>query len=98
MARGAVAKAVVEEKIRNAFGKDFIGIDPSTKKLYVQADEDGEKVQIAITMTCPKTPFTVDGEDSFPTGNFAEPDVFKPAQITNEELDNVRHLIKELGL
>ena len=49
-------------------------------------------------MTCPKTPFIVDGEDSFPTGNFAEPDVFKPAQITNEELDNVRHLIKELGL
>ena len=35
MARGAVAKATVEEKIRNAFGKDFIGIDPSTKKLYV---------------------------------------------------------------
>ena len=42
--RGAVAKSIVEDKIRNAFGKDFIGIDPSSKKIYVQAEEDGEMV------------------------------------------------------
>ena len=54
-------------------------------------------VQIAISMTCPKTPFAVEG-DSFPSGDFREPDVFKPAEITSEELNNVRTLIKELGL
>ena len=53
-------------------------------------------VQIAISMTCPKTPFTT--EDNFPTKDLRDLDVFKPAEITNEELDNVRTLIKELGL
>ena len=57
-------------------------------------------VQVAITMTCPKTPFVADGEavDGFPEGNFAAPTEYKPAEITNEELDNVRKMIKELGL
>ncbi len=54
-------------------------------------------VQIAISMTCPKIPFVTEG-DNFPTGDFREPDVFKPAEITSEELNNVRTLIKELGL
>ena len=52
-------------------------------------------------MTCPKTPFIVDGAvagDGFPTGNYNEPSTFKPAEMTEAELDNVRKLIKELGL
>ena len=59
--RGAVAKSIVEDKIRNAFGKDFIGVDPSNKKIYVQAEEDGEMVQVAIGLSCPKVQFSVDG-------------------------------------
>lgn len=58
-------------------------------------------VQVAISMTCPKTPFIVDGAvagDGFPTGNYNEPSTFKPAEMTEAELDNVRKLIKELGL
>ena len=55
-------------------------------------------VQVAIAMTCPKTPFTTDAIDGFPTGNFSAPDEFKPAEITSEEINNVRKLIKELGL
>jgi len=35
MAKGAEAKSIVENKIRDAFGKDFIGIDTSSKKIYV---------------------------------------------------------------
>ena len=97
MAKGAAAKAAVEDKLRAAFGKDFVGVDPSSKKIYVQAEEDGEMVQIAITMTCPKTPFTTNTDFSF-EGDFSEPTTYKPAEITNEELDNVRKLIKELGL
>ena len=98
MAKGAVAKQTVEDKIREVFGKDFLGV--ADKKLYVQAEEDGQMVQVAITMTCPKTPFTTDGKavDGFPEGNFAAPTEYKPAEITNEELDNVRKMIKELGL
>lgn len=101
MAKGAVAKSKVEDIIRNAFGKDFLGVDPSTKKIYVQAEEDGEMINVAIAMTCPKTPFVVDGastNDGFPVGNYGTPDTYKPAEITQNELDNVRKMIKELGL
>ena len=99
MAKGAIAKAAVEDKLRAAFGKDFIGVDPSAKKIYIQAEEDGEMVQVAITMTCPKTPFTVENSvDAFPEGNFVKPSEYKPAEVTEGELDNIRKMIKELGL
>ena len=101
MARGAVAKQTVEDKIREVFGKDFIGVDTSAKKIYVQAEEDGEMVQVAISMTCPKVPFVVEGqvtEDGFAKGNFSDPTEFKPAEMTENEMDNVRRLIRELGL
>lgn len=98
MAKGAIAKQVVEDKLREVFGKDFLGI--ADKKIYVQAEEDGQMIQVAITMTCPKTPFITDGDtaDGFPEGNFAAPTEYKPAEITSDELDNVRKMIKELGL
>ena len=97
MARGAVAKQVVEDKIREAFGKDFVGVDPSTKKIYVQAEEDGQMVQVSIALTCPKVPFSIDG-DFTATGNFGQPDVFQPAEISTQEMENVRKLIKEFNL
>ncbi len=97
MARGQVAKQIVEDKIRNAFGQDFIGVDTSAKKIYVQCPEDGEMVQVAISLTCPKTNFNPTG-DGFPTGDFREPTQYSPAEMTDKELDNVRNLIKELGL
>ena len=101
MAKGAVAKQAVEDKIRDAFGKDFIGIDTAAKKIYVQAEEDGQMVQVAITMTCPKVAFAADGipDDGFPDGkNIHDISEYKPAEMTENELDNVRKLIKELGL
>ena len=97
MARGSIAKATVENKIRDAFGKDFIGVEKKKKKIYVQAEEEGEMVQIAISMTCPKTKFSVEG-DTFPEGNFSPPDAYVPAEMTDNEMENVRKLIKELGL
>ena len=100
MAKGANAKQVVEDKLRAAFGTDFLGV--ADKKIYVQADDGGgEMVQVAISMTCPKTPFMAEGATSvteFSTGNFGTPDTFKPAEITEDELNNVRKMIKELGL
>lgn len=97
MAKGAISKQKVEDKIREAFGKDFIGVDPSTKKIYVQAEEDGQMVQVAIAMTCPKTNFSLD-KDDFSDGNFGQPDVFQPVEISSQEINNVRKLIKELNL
>lgn len=87
--KGNIAKQNVENKIREAFGADYIGI--FDKKLYVYADDGGERVQIALTMTCPKVFIGVDT----PTET---PDVFQPAEISQEEQDNLRALIEKLGL
>ena len=54
MAKGATAKINVTKKIIEAFGSDFV--TEQDKKLYVWADDGGERVQIAISMTCPKAP------------------------------------------
>ena len=60
-------------------------------------------VQIAISLTCPKVPLgtntSTDGLDfenmtAAPGQNFE----FKPAEITQEETENIRKLIAELGL
>lgn len=99
MAKGATAKVNVENKIREAFGADFVGnVD---KKLYVWADDGGEKVQICIAMTCPKVPVGVGSEnngidfDNMPDGG--TPTEFKPAEITDDELENIRELLRKTG-
>ena len=108
MAKGQTAKIEVENIIRNAFGKNFLGV--MDKKLYVLADDGGgEMINVAISMTCPKVPFSVelhgdnviltsiDG-DFTATGNFGQPDVFQPAEISTAEMENVHKLIKEFNL
>ena len=37
-------------------------------------------------------------DEGFNKGNYGEPDVYKPAEMTNSEMENVRKLIRELGL
>ena len=100
MARGNEAKAFVENKIREAFGDLYVGtVD---KKVYVWGMENGEKVQICLTMTCPKVPVGVGGEnDGIDFDNMPEsgaPTEFKPAEITTEETENIRKMLAELGL
>jgi hypothetical protein len=53
--KGTAAKAAVIQKIKEAFGDNFVGDDG--KKIYVWSKENGEKVQVAIALTIPKTPY-----------------------------------------
>ena len=109
MARGATAKISVENVIKEAFGMNFAGV--ADKKLYVWADDGGEKVQIAITLTCPKA--NVDFGDN--AGGFIEAGpnpatgvvgsyvgkrvtVEPIVEMTPEEEKNIADLIKKLGL
>lgn len=103
MARGAIAKQNVVRKIMEAFSADYVGENAS--KHYVWASDGGEKVQIAISLTCPKVPLgTVDMSSAFGDGiDFeAAPVVaqatFEPAEITQEEQDNLATLLERLGL
>ena len=100
--RGTVAKQNVVNKIKDAFGADFIG--EFDKKIYVWADDGGERVQIALAMTCPKTFIGTinESELSYNTGrNFDDYEkIIAPdkVDISDEERNKVRELMKKLNL
>ena len=103
MARGSIAKEEVVKKLKDAFGANFIGeID---KKVYIWADDGGERVQIAISMTCPKNPVaTINTKElNYNTGiDFTNEDtvviVPEKTEISDEEKANVRKLMQRMGL
>lgn len=105
MAKGAIAKNVVTQKIAQAFGADFVG--EFDKKLYVWADENGEKVQIAISMTCPKNPvgnidFSAEPGNSLNFEDMSAGPIAGgksvSAEISDEEKKNIEELMARLGL
>lgn len=87
--KGTEAKDNVARKLKDLYGPDYVGI--FDKKIIVNEHENGEIVQIAITLTCPKNTYGLDvGEE------IAQP--FEPAEITQEETDNIKALMAQLGL
>jgi hypothetical protein len=105
MAKGAIAKENVAKKIAQAFGSDFVG--EFDKKLYVWADENGERVQIAIAMTCPKTPVGNIDYSAEPGNSLNFEDMSAgpvaggntvSAEISDEEKKNIAELMARLGL
>ena len=102
--KGTIAKDKVMEAIRNAFDTDFIGV--YDKKGYVWVDDGGSKVQVAISLTCPKTPVgevPVSGLETAGGINFEEStaigvDNFTPADFTEEEMQKIDSLVERLGL
>lgn len=106
MAKGAIGKQEVISRIASAFGTDYIGeVD---KKVYVWANENGEKIQIAISLTCPKNPVEVATSGIPETDNgdwdfsddavVTKPVIAAKAEITQEEKDKVADLMARLGL
>ena len=97
--RGSIAKQAVVEKIKSLYGKDYIG--EASNKYYVWEDDGGERVQIAIQLTCPKnlletTPVRViNGGLDFSN---SAPETKKNTEFTEEEKDTINRLIAELGL
>jgi hypothetical protein len=104
MAKGAQAKEAIVNKLRTVFGADYIG--EYDKKYYVWSQENGERVQIAISLTCPKVPVEVSSAPVAGDFNFEDdtPGVvvaaggYQPAEITEDERDRVRDLMRTLGL
>lgn len=99
MAKGNVAKEQVTNTIINAFGDKFIGI--SDKKIYVWAEENGEQLQIAISMTMPKTQIVAGDIVAAPigtTGTTSAPAAPTPVDISPEDKEAVEMLKKKLGV
>lgn len=107
MAKGAIAKQQVINKLAEAFGNDYIG--EYDKKQYVWANDGGERVQIAISLTCPKTPIEIatnvandggdwDFSDDKPKAGVVAVSNAAPAEITEQEKQNIADLMARLGL
>ena len=108
MARGTEAKRQIIERIKVAFAEDFLG--EYNSQIYVWANDGGaEKVQIAITLTCPKVEVSVGAAaptvsnggwdfDAAPVTSTTVSGPAEPAEITEEEKENIATLLARLGL
>ena len=102
MARGSVAKDKVFAALAEAFGQAWLGV--VDKKGYVTVDDGGEKLQIAVSLTVPKNPVgvvnttTSGGFDFSDEAPVIAPTKFEPAEITQEEQDNLQEMMRKLNL
>lgn len=96
-AKGAEAKEYVAKKLQAIFGEDYIGeVD---KKYYVWAYEGGQKVQVAIAMTCPKTPIGEISQNNSKTFDWdVTPQNSINTEIPDDERKKVLELMERLGL
>lgn len=102
MARGALAKEIIKEKILNTFEGSFTY--SNGKEIRIPIEENGSIIQIKIQMTAAKDNVSPDGEveraaavvETDAPSNFPAPK--KPVEPTEEEKQNVSDLLKALGL
>lgn len=105
MARGALAKEIIKEKILNTFEGSFTY--SNGKEIRIPIEENGSIIQIKIQMTAAKDNVSPTGEtevvkpaavakESATTSNFPSPK--KKVEPTPEEKKNVEDLLKALGL
>lgn len=83
MAKGDLLKKEITNKLEEVFGNAFLGV--IDKKIYLQGKENGETIQIAITMTCPKTLIEVSKTVESESRDF-----------TQAELDSIARLSEKL--
>lgn len=102
MARGQIAKAEVAKKILETFSNSFNYNDG--KEIRIPCLEDGETIQIKVTLTAAKENVNP-GDDTIIPGNdsvIINPNIIekenKKSEPTQEELNNVNELFKALGL
>ena len=99
MARGAEAKANFIKRLSTALGADYIGeVD---KKFYVWSTENGERIQLALALTCPKTSVTIQGNGgdlNFENDDVPITPVSRKVEMDAEEKATLERLMKELDL
>ena len=100
MARGAVSKEKITKKILDTFEGSFL----YDKEIRIPVTEDGELIQIKVTLTAAKTnvesgddvkiPGVESNEINFETQTATKEKI----EVTEEEKQNVATLLKNLGL
>lgn len=95
MARGAEAKQIITNKILEVFEGSFV----YGKEIRVPLQENGERVEIKVTLTCAKE--NVGGNSAFaePQSETSQPaQASVPAAPTEQEKANIADLMSRLGL
>lgn len=93
--RGTVAKEYVTKKIQETFGPDFLGI--VDKKLYISVKENGENLQVAISLTCPKENLEFEN-NSLVQNDVTSGNETASAQFTQKEKETIEELMRRVGL
>ena len=108
LAKGNEAKNYVIQKIIETFGPESSFV--SDKKVYINTTENGEPIQICLSLTCPKNIVGQAAVEAVATakagvdfGAFgaapaAAPAPYTPAEITPQERQTVIDLMKALNL
>lgn len=104
MAKGAQAKDALIKRFIAAVGGDYAGTE-NDKDYYFWSQENGERVQIKVSMTCPKTPIAFNGnggdlnfEDDGVGGGSAPAAQANPMKMDDDEKATLERLMKELDL
>lgn len=95
MARGAIAKENITKQILNTFEGSFI----NEKEIRIPYVENGEEVEIKVTLTCAKD--NIRGGASAtnePVSAWTTTEPAAPVQVTEEEKKNVKKLLEALNL
>ena len=104
MPKGTVAKTIISKKILDTFEGAFPYNDG--KEIRIPIVENGEDIQIKVTLTAAKENVTpgdenaMPGDDTVAVANVATKVTPKTETVepTKEELNNVSDLLKALGL
>ena len=96
-AKGNEAKSKITKKILETFGNSAF-IANGGKEIRINEEENGELIQIKLTLTASKTPISPNGEDISAQGNiiFAETANIN-IEMTAEEKENIADFIKKIG-
>ena len=102
--KGALAKQNLIDKFIAAVGvNNYVGT--ADNKYYFWSSENGERMQIAVTLTNPKTPLAQAGNLDFDNGRDFSKIAAAPAvntapatEITEAEKKNLADLLASLGL
>jgi hypothetical protein len=94
MARGQIAKDNLTKLIVDALGDKVVAIQD--KKIYVNMDDGGEMVQVAISMTVPKTPIAAAAQSTGTAGGEYTSAPTK-VELSPEDKAKVNELMQKLG-
>jgi hypothetical protein len=102
MAKGQIAKAEIFKKILENFDGAFIYNDG--KEIRIPIMENGEEVQIKVTLTAAKENVNPGDDNALPGDSATEQKVDTNTSVSNtvepsiEEQQNINDLLKALGL